>query len=124
MLIISVSPYYSVDSENFIEANSLVTPIHIKPEWYFLFAYAILRSIPNKIGGVICLVIRIFLLYIKPFQKKFDKIKFNIFNKINKIIYFFCFLMLTYLGAQRIDHPYEEIRIATSLIYFIFLIVI
>ena len=54
------------DPENFIPANSIVTPVHIIPEWYFLFAYAILRSIPSKLGGVIALVISIAILYFLP----------------------------------------------------------
>ena len=45
----------------------MVTPVHIQPEWYFLFAYAILRSIPRKIGGVVALFISILVLYILPF---------------------------------------------------------
>lgn len=54
------------DPENFIPANPLVTPVHIQPEWYFLFAYAILRSIPNKLGGVVALVISVLILFIMP----------------------------------------------------------
>lgn len=54
------------DPENFIPANSIVTPVHIIPEWYFLFAYAILRSIPSKLGGVVALVISIAILYFLP----------------------------------------------------------
>lgn len=59
--------YALMDRENFIPANPLVTPIHIQPEWYFLFAYAILRSIPNKLGGVIGLVASVALLFVLPF---------------------------------------------------------
>lgn len=60
--------YNLIDAENFILANSLVTPTHIQPEWYFLFAYAILRSIPNKLGGVIALVSSIIVLFLFPFK--------------------------------------------------------
>jgi len=56
--------YLFMDAENFIPANALVTPIHIQPEWYFLFAYAILRSIPNKLGGVVGLVIAVIVLFL------------------------------------------------------------
>jgi len=55
------------DPENYIKANPLVTPVHIMPEWYFLFAYAILRAIPNKLGGVIALVLSILILAVLPF---------------------------------------------------------
>jgi len=55
-------PTIFMDAENFIMANQLVTPTHIKPEWYFLFGYAILRSVPNKLGGVIGMVAGIAML--------------------------------------------------------------
>jgi len=54
--------YDFMDPENFIPANSLVTPIHIQPEWYFLFAYAILRAVPNKLGGVVALLLSVLIL--------------------------------------------------------------
>lgn len=54
------------DPDNFTPANPLVTPPHIKPEWYFLFAYAILRSIPNKLGGVLALLASILVLIVVP----------------------------------------------------------
>jgi ubiquinol-cytochrome c reductase cytochrome b subunit len=56
-------PYILGDAENFILANYLMSPLHIQPEWYFLFAYAILRSIPNKLGGVIALVASVIIFY-------------------------------------------------------------
>jgi len=65
--IILLNPYSLGDPDNFIPANPLTTPVHIQPEWYFLFAYAILRSIPNKLGGVIALVISIAILLGVPF---------------------------------------------------------
>lgn len=55
--------YILKDPNNFLSANSIVTPIHIQSEWYFLFAYAILRSIPNKLGGIIALLSSIIILY-------------------------------------------------------------
>jgi len=60
-------PYLFMDSEKFIEANFLVTPVHIQPEWYFLAAYAILRSIPNKLGGVLALVMFILMFFFFAF---------------------------------------------------------
>jgi len=59
-------PTIFMDAENFIMANQLVTPTHIKPEWYFLFGYAILRSVPNKLGGVIGMVAGIAMLWLAP----------------------------------------------------------
>lgn len=69
-IISLIDPYVLGDPDNFTPANPLVTPVHIQPEWYFLFAYAILRSIPNKLGGVIALVISIAILLILPFSNK------------------------------------------------------
>lgn len=60
-------PTSLTDPENFIPANPLATPLHIMPEWYFLWAYAILRSIPNKLGGVVAIFIAIFILALLPF---------------------------------------------------------
>jgi ubiquinol-cytochrome c reductase cytochrome b subunit len=72
IFFVTLSPYKLGDPENFILANPLRSPLHIQPEWYFLFAYAILRSIPNKLGGVVALVLSVVLLYSFPFfrQKK------------------------------------------------------
>ena len=84
LLIISlVEPYLLGDPENFNPANPLVTPVHIQPEWYFLFAYAILRSIPNKLGGVIALLISIVILVIIPFwhKRNFRGLTFYPLNK-------------------------------------------
>ena len=63
-------PNFLGDAENFIQANSLVTPVHIQPEWYFLFAYAILRSIPNKLGGVVAMFCSILILFFLPILHK------------------------------------------------------
>jgi ubiquinol-cytochrome c reductase cytochrome b subunit len=70
LVILSLKdPWLLGDPENFLPADPLVTPVHIKPEWYFLFAYAILRSIPNKLGGVVALVLSIAILYTLPLTK-------------------------------------------------------
>lgn len=113
-----------MDSENFIEANPLVTPIHIKPEWYFLFAYAILRSIPNKIGGVVALLIRILILLIKPFQKIRLKIKFNFIKKVNFYIFLYIFFLLTFLGGEIVDYPFSILSLNFTIFYFFFILII
>lgn len=59
-------PTIFMDAENFIMANQLVTPTHIKPEWYFLFGYAILRSVPNKLGGVIAMAGAMCMFWLAP----------------------------------------------------------
>ena len=68
-MLVFISPFYLRDPENFVPANPLVTPVHIQPEWYFLFAYAILRSIPNKLGGVVGLIMSILILFILPLTR-------------------------------------------------------
>merc|ERR1711887_118412 len=83
LTFILLEPYTLGDPENFIPANPLVTPVHIQPEWYFLFAYAILRSIPNKLGGVIALALAVAILFILPltYQRKFRALSFYPANK-------------------------------------------
>nr|UBS93989.1 cytochrome b [Saperda tetrastigma] len=121
LIILTLSnPYLLGDPDNFIPANPLVTPIHIQPEWYFLFAYAILRSIPNKLGGVIALVMSIAILYILPFSNK-KKFQSNQFYPINKILFWSLFtiiLLLTWIGARPVEDPYILIGQILTVIYF------
>jgi len=84
--IVLIRPNLFGDPENFIPANSLVTPVHIQPEWYFLFAYAILRAIPNKLGGVIALVLAILILIICSVSKA-NKFRSLAFYPLGKIYY-------------------------------------
>lgn len=121
-LIILIYPYNLGDPDNFIPTNPIVTPPHIQPEWYFLFAYAILRSIPNKIGGVIALIRSIIILYTLPFIP-LSTIRSRIFNPINQIIFWIfsnSFLILTILGRYPIEPPFIIIRQFTGLIYFLY----
>ena len=78
-------PYTLRDPDNFTPSNPLVTPVHIQPEWYFLFAYAILRSIPNKSGGVVALAISIAILFIIPTNK--PKFRGTQFYPINQVLF-------------------------------------
>lgn len=66
LALVMYAPNQLGDPENFIKANSMITPVHIIPEWYFLFAYAILRVVPRKLGGVLALVRSIVVLYAFP----------------------------------------------------------
>jgi len=124
-LIITIQyPYILRDPDNFIPANPLVTPTHIQPEWYFLFAYAILRSIPNKLGGVIALTISIRILYTLPFikSKYFNSSSYIISNQLTFWIFINIFILLTWSGAQLIETPYILISQALTILYFIFFI--
>nr|YP_010586379.1 cytochrome b [Molanna truncata]UZZ44167.1 cytochrome b [Molanna truncata] len=124
IIIISWFPNSLGDPDNFIPANSMVTPIHIQPEWYFLFAYAILRSIPNKLGGVIALIMSILILIILPFSTP-NKIKGNQFYPLNKILFWnfaHCFILLTWLGACPIEYPYMMLSQIITINYFLYFI--
>ena len=113
-------PYLISDPENFIPANSLVTPVHIMPEWYFLFAYAILRCIPNKLGGVLGLLLSILILFTLILNKnsKINKLKF--FPILNFFFYFFLinFILLFFMGYKVVDFPYNLISIISTIYYF------
>lgn len=120
-LICFLYPWIIGDPENFIPANPLVTPIHIQPEWYFLMAYAILRSIPNKLGGVIALAMSIIVLYFIPFIYS-SKFKGNIFYPYSKILFWShvnIWLLLTWLGARPVDEPFIILGQVVSSLYFI-----
>lgn len=131
IIIIAIStltlydPYILGDPENFTPANPLVTPVHIQPEWYFLFAYAILRSIPNKLGGVIALVISIAILFILPFteKKKFQRTQFYPLNKILFWMIVSTVMLLTWIGARPVEDPYIITGQILTIIYFSYFII-
>jgi len=113
-------PYILGDVENFSSANPLVTPLHIQPEWYFLFAYAILRSIPNKLGGVIALVASIAVLYVLPVFRG-PKIYGNQFYPINQVILWILLnttILLTWIGARPVETPFIIIGQVLTILYF------
>lgn len=117
-------PYILGDPDNFTPANPLVTPIHIQPEWYFLFAYAILRSIPNKLGGVIALVISIAILFILPlFGSNFRGIQFYPINQIIFWIIVNTVILLTWIGARPVEDPYIITGQLLTVLYFLYYII-
>lgn len=112
-------PYILGDPDNFIPANPLVTPIHIQPEWYFLFAYAILRSIPNKLGGVIALAISIAILFILPsYKSNFTGIQFYPINQIIFWIITNTVILLTWIGARPVEDPFIITGQILTVVYF------
>nr|YP_010265210.1 cytochrome b [Allodia zaitzevi]UIP57081.1 cytochrome b [Allodia zaitzevi] len=117
-----IAPNLLGDPDNFIPANPLNTPPHIQPEWYFLFAYAILRSIPNKLGGVIALVLSIAILFILPFYhlSKFRGIQFYPINKILFWIMVVTIILLTWIGAKPVEDPYVITGQILTVIYFFY----
>ena len=111
-------PFFFIDPENFIPANPLSTPVHIQPEWYFLFAYAILRSIPNKLGGVLALIISIIIIY--PLSLKNNITQFNktYIRTFSFWRFFIVFLFLTWLGIKPVESPFTSIGVIFTYIYF------
>jgi ubiquinol-cytochrome c reductase cytochrome b subunit len=113
-------PWLLGDPENFIPANPLVTPVHIQPEWYFLIAYAILRSIPNKLGGVIALALSIAILIICPFLPK-PKFRGLTFYPLRKFVFWAhinVVILLTWIGARPVEDPYILVGQVLSVVYF------
>ena len=120
--IVLLEPWRLGDPENFIPANPLVTPVHIQPEWYFLFAYAILRSIPNKLGGVLALAGSVLILIILAYLPK-SKFQRTIFYPISKTYFWrlvVCVLLLTWIGARPVEEPYIITGQLLSVFYFSF----
>nr|YP_009727457.1 cytochrome b [Psychomantis borneensis]QIA48592.1 cytochrome b [Psychomantis borneensis] len=116
-------PYILGDPDNFTPANPLVTPVHIQPEWYFLFAYAILRSIPNKLGGVIALVMSIAILFFMPLT--ITNSRGLQYYPINQFMFWFMVMiviLLTWIGARPVEDPYILTGQILTILYFIYYI--
>ena len=125
-ILVFYMPNVLGDPENYIKANPLVTPVHIMPEWYFLFAYAILRAIPNKLGGVIALVLSILVLAVLPFVHT-SNLKGLSFRPIAKLMYWFFmmnFILLTWIGSKPVEDPYIFIGQLSSIFYFSYFLLI
>jgi len=108
--------------DNYIEANPMKTPLHIVPEWYFLPFYAILRSIPNKIGGVIGMFGSLIILLTIPFTNS-SEIRSTAFRPIFKISYWLlvvAFFLLGWVGQMPVEYPYTEIGVISMIYYFFF----
>jgi quinol-cytochrome oxidoreductase complex cytochrome b subunit len=119
-------PNYLGHSDNYILANPMITPSHIVPEWYFLLFYAILRSVPDKLIGILLLVIAILSLILISFIHLI-KIRSNLFKPYSK--YFFWFflincLILSWLGGEIISTPFIQIGQFSTFFYSFYLIIL
>nr|YP_009048785.1 cytochrome b [Lutjanus johnii]AID52385.1 cytochrome b [Lutjanus johnii] len=120
------SPNLLGDPDNFTPANPLVTPPHIKPEWYFLFAYAILRSIPNKLGGVLALLASILVLMVVPILHT-SKQRGLTFRPVTQFLFWTLIAnvaILTWIGGMPVEHPFIIIGQIASVLYFLLFLVL
>nr|WNH37548.1 cytochrome b [Limnichthys fasciatus] len=126
MALALFNPNLLGDPDNFTPANPLVTPPHIKPEWYFLFAYAILRSIPNKLGGVLALLFSILVLMLVPLLHT-SKQRGLTFRPITQFLFWLLIAnvaILTWIGGMPVEDPYIIIGQIASFLYFLLFLVL
>jgi ubiquinol-cytochrome c reductase cytochrome b subunit len=120
------SPNYLGHSDNYIPGNPMVTPAHIVPEWYFLPAYAILRSIPNKLLGVIALFASLLVLLVLPFVNT-SEVRSSLYRPLHKIAYWLLvadYFLLGYLGQQIPESPFIELGQVAAVYYFAYFLII
>lgn len=118
-------PNLFTDPENYLMANPLTTPIHIQPEWYFLWVYAILRSIPNKLGGVIAIALALCILFILPLTITRNKLRSG-FYPLNQLLFWrliSTWVALTWIGGRPVESPYITIGQVRTIIYFSYFLI-
>uniref|UniRef100_A0AB39A6F6 Cytochrome b n=1 Tax=Ophisternon sp. b AFMS-2024 TaxID=3231494 RepID=A0AB39A6F6_9TELE len=126
MLLSLFIPNILSDPDNFNSANHMITPTHIKPEWYFLYAYAILRSVPNKMGGVTALAISILVLMLIPFlhTSKQQSLTFRPLSQLIFWLFVANMLILTYIGGMPVEPPFIMASRISSMTYFVFILIL
>nr|AHF70653.1 cytochrome b [Pediculus humanus corporis]AHF70661.1 cytochrome b [Pediculus humanus corporis]AHF70663.1 cytochrome b [Pediculus humanus corporis] len=118
VLVCIYSPDFFMDPDNFVESNPMITPPHIQPEWYFLFAYAILRSVPNKLGGVVALLLSILSLSLISMGSSVSS-RFSMSRMILTYSFTSVFVMLSWLGSLPAEYPFTLLSQVVSVIYFV-----
>lgn len=122
LLFVFSFPDFLGHSDNYIPANPQSTPTHIVPEWYFLPFYAILRSVPNKLLGVILLLLSILVLFIIPYYIKpmYRSSRFKLINNFFFWTFFYNFLLLFWIGGQPLEDPYLFLSRTCTFFYFFY----
>lgn len=130
LLVFSLFVFFSPNTlghpDNYIPGNPMVTPASIVPEWYLLPFYAILRSIPDKLGGVVAMFSALLILLILPITDR-SVIRGNTFKVLSKFFYFlflFNFIMLGNLGQVHVEVPFIELGQYATFFYFLYFLVI
>lgn len=124
--IVFYAPNLLGHPDNYVPANPLVTPPHIQPEWYFLFAYAILRSIPNKLLGVIALFGSLLILLVLPYVHV-SQIRSSQWRPLGRVLFWFFvgnFALLTYIGAMPVEEPWVQVGQLASIFYFGYFVIL
>nr|UPX89012.1 cytochrome b [Xyloredo sp. E88]UPX89024.1 cytochrome b [Xyloredo sp. E89] len=120
--VVFFSPDFFSDPENFIPADSMKTPPHIQPEWYFLFAYSILRGIPNKLGGVVLLFAAVVILYSPVFfpEGVVKGLQFNFLGQSYFWFFVFNFIFLSWMAMCDVEYPFTQLTWVSSFLYYFF----
>jgi len=124
IIVVLLFPNILIDPENFSEANPIITPKHIQPEWYFLWLYAILRSVPNKLGGVIALLSAILILYIPPiFYRNKISIRYYPLRQLWFFTLLWSWLILRWIGICQVEAPFIIIGQIFTMLYFSYFLI-
>ena len=123
ILFLFYYPFLLGDPEMFLAANYSVAPVHIVPEWYFLFAYAILRSITNKVLGVSILLFALTIFFIFLFITNYYSL-YSFSNKVFSVIFLSSRVFLSWLGQCLVEYPYIDLGLLFTFLYFGFILLI